>query len=166
MNASRTMRPGGAVGHLLLLAALVFGIAVMHTLGHPSTPSGSHATPAHASSCGTTTGHDGTGAGGSDPSHGAALPQYGPEAAPSAAAGTVAHCPGSGMGTGMGTGMDMTTLCLAVLTVWAMAWLLRAIFRGRGGRSVNLVAAAVEALRPHPPPPRPPDLATLSILRI
>ena len=64
-----------------------------------------------------------------------------------------------------GEGMDMTGLCLAVLSVWALAGLLCAALVRLRGLPLNLLAYAVRLLRPNPPP-RPPTLAQLSILRI
>jgi hypothetical protein len=159
MKTSRSPRAEGVIGHLLLVAALVFGIFVMHTLGHPVGASGSQPPAAHASACGTMpqqAGHpSGTGTW-----HADSPAQHGPEAAPGGTSDTtVADCPGTH------TGMDMTTVCLAVLTTWALAVFLHVVISARRRRPVRPVTAALDVLRPNPPP-RPPDLATLSILRI
>ncbi|MGW5420526.1 DUF6153 family protein [Streptomyces sp. NPDC003943] len=64
-----------------------------------------------------------------------------------------------------GTGMDMTTLCVAVLGAWLLAGLVRAALARRPDRTAPLPARLRPALAPNAPPPRPPDLASLSILR-
>lgn len=164
MKTSRSPRTEGVIGHLLLVAALVFGIFVMHTLGHPAGASGSQAPAAHAPACGTMpqqAGHPSR----AGTAHAASPAQHGQQAAPGGTSDTtVADCPGAD--TGLHTGMDMTTLCLAVLTTWALAVLLRGLLRTRRRRPVHPVTAAFDALRPNPPPRRPPDLAVLSVLRI
>ncbi|MFH8841767.1 DUF6153 family protein [Streptomyces sp. NPDC017868] len=65
-----------------------------------------------------------------------------------------------------GSGMDMTTLCVAVLGAWLLAGLLRAALGRRPDWLAVLLARLTPALGPHAPPPRPPDLAQLSVLRI
>ncbi|MCX4985102.1 DUF6153 family protein [Streptomyces sp. NBC_00572] len=65
-----------------------------------------------------------------------------------------------------GTGMDMTTLCVAVLTGWLLMGLVRAALGRRPDWMALLLARLTPALGPHAPPPRPPDLARLSVLRI
>ncbi|MFC8831486.1 hypothetical protein ACFT9I_39820 [Streptomyces sp. NPDC057137] len=66
-----------------------------------------------------------------------------------------------GMG---GMAMDMASLCVAVLSTWAPAALLLAAFARRPGRLTDPLAGAV-APRPNPPP-RTPELSSLSVLRI
>ncbi|MFD9288413.1 hypothetical protein ACFWBV_08900 [Streptomyces sp. NPDC060030] len=61
--------------------------------------------------------------------------------------------------------MDMASLCLAVLGTMTLASLLRAALARRREWLVRLTGRALMALRPHAPPPRPPDLTQLSILR-
>ncbi|WP_406064784.1 DUF6153 family protein [Streptomyces sp. NBC_01077] len=73
---------------------------------------------------------------------------------------------GSDAGHEPGTGMDMTTLCVAVLTGWLFAGLVRAALGRRPDWLTLLLARLTSALGPHAPPPRPPDLALLSVLRI
>ncbi|MFD3991422.1 DUF6153 family protein [Streptomyces sp. NPDC058583] len=65
-----------------------------------------------------------------------------------------------------GSGMDMTTLCVAVLAGWLLAGLVRAALGRRPDWLTLLLARLTPALGPHAPPPRPPDLAQLSVLRI
>ncbi|MEU5217140.1 DUF6153 family protein [Streptomyces sp. NPDC020807] len=83
---------------------------------------------------------------------------------------TAAHHTGDGGGSDTrhepGSGMDMTTLCVAVLGVWLLAGLVRAALARRPDWLAVLLARLTPALGPHAPPPRPPDLAQLSILRI
>ncbi|MFP3992863.1 DUF6153 family protein [Streptomyces sp. E11-3] len=64
-------------------------------------------------------------------------------------------------------GMDLAALCVAVLLgAWAFTALLRAAFARRSDWLAPARAATLAVLRPNPPPPRPPDLAHLSVLRI
>ncbi|MGW1248102.1 DUF6153 family protein [Streptomyces sp. NPDC002535] len=65
-----------------------------------------------------------------------------------------------------GPGMDMTTLCVAVLAGWLFAGLVRAALGRRPDWLTLLLARLTPALGPHAPPPIPPDLAQLSVLRI
>ncbi|MCK7622798.1 DUF6153 family protein [Streptomyces sp. RS10V-4] len=151
MRANRRIRAAGAWGHLLLIAVLALGVFAMHTLGHPSGPRemagpamgpAAHGTPAAAAAAGTTAHH------GSDPAPDRPTAHHG--------SGPSSHSPGAGM--------DMTSLCVAVLGAWVLACLLRLVVRRRADWLVLLRAGAL-VLRPNPPP-RPPDLARLSVLRI
>ncbi|MBP2586312.1 hypothetical protein J3A78_006790 [Streptomyces sp. PvR006] len=65
-----------------------------------------------------------------------------------------------------GPGMDMTTLCVAVLAGWLFAGLVRAALGRRPDWLTLLLARLTPALGPHAPPPIPPDLSQLSVLRI
>lgn len=65
-----------------------------------------------------------------------------------------------------GMNMDMTTLCVAVLGIWALARLVLAALGRRPDWLVRLLGRLTRALGPNAPPLRPPDLAQLSILRI
>ncbi|WP_055602499.1 DUF6153 family protein [Streptomyces aureus] len=69
-------------------------------------------------------------------------------------------------GHGPGSGTDMTTLCVAVLAGWLVAALVRAALGRRPDWLALLLARLTPAPGPHAPPPRPPDLAQLSVLRI
>ncbi|MFG3489483.1 DUF6153 family protein [Streptomyces sp. NPDC047972] len=71
-----------------------------------------------------------------------------------------------GAGHEPGPSTDMTTLCVAVLAGWLFAGLLRAGLGRRADWLALLVARLLPARAPHAPPPRPPDLALLSVLRI
>ncbi|MFI1808819.1 DUF6153 family protein [Streptomyces sp. NPDC020422] len=132
-------RAGGALAHLLLVVVLALGVFVMHAVGHPE-----------GSSAG-----DGT-------SHAAAPTQPGPQHHRGASAQPAPH--DSPHSSGMG--MDMTTLCVAVLGGWLLAALLRAALRRGAAGFAPLLARLLSCLGPNAPPPRPPDLAHLSILRI
>ncbi|GGU83781.1 hypothetical protein GCM10010275_18800 [Streptomyces litmocidini] len=146
-RAEHGERAGGAVGHLLLVVVLALGVFLMHTVGHPEGSGGDMSTSTDAVS---------------GPHHGS--PAYAPashDGAPHAGGGSDArHEPGTGTGT------DMTTLCVAVLGAWLLAGLVRAALGRRADRLVLPLARLVRAVGPHGPPPRPPDLARLSVLRI
>ncbi|MDI3420883.1 hypothetical protein [Streptomyces luteolus] len=167
MKVSKYVRAGGALAHLLLVVVLAFGVFVMHTVGHPDEPSGAGMSAgAHASAM-----HGGAGmSAGAHASamHGGANGDAATtDAAMTTAAGhesvgahhRSADEPASGMA------MDMTSLCVAVLGVWAFAALLYAAFARRPAWLADLLARTVVALRPHAPPLRP-DLTQLSVLRI
>lgn len=139
-------------GQLLLLAALLFGIVTMHTVGHPAEHAPSPSAPVAAP--GTTSG---------------AMPVSAPDAMPAAeAASDRAHpAHGSPDGTPM-SGMDPLSVCLAVLGAWGLAllgaWLsgLRAAGRPLG---TAVGAGLLRVLRPNPPPPIS-VLDSVSVLRI
>ncbi|MER8219875.1 DUF6153 family protein [Streptomyces sp. NPDC094143] len=141
MAVSRYVRTSGALGHLLLVVVLAFGVFVMHTVGHP--------TEAHGSGTGHATVREQPAAHSSEDS---------PHAAP-------ADHPAS-TDLPVGTG-DMTSLCVAVLlAAWVLTALARsALARDPDGRT-RLRARALAAWRPGPPPPRGPDLTRLSVLRL
>ncbi|MFJ9808918.1 DUF6153 family protein [Streptomyces sp. NPDC101158] len=153
---SRT-RAGGALAHLLLVVVLALGVFVMHSVGHPEGSSGSgtdgmaHVAAATGLADGLPTVADG-------------LPTVAGASAPERH-----HGGGHGRSTSHdpdGTGTDMTTLCVAVLGAWLLLALVRAALTRRPDRTAALLAGLLPALGPHAPPPRPPDLAQLSILRI
>ncbi|MFE0178647.1 hypothetical protein ACFWZ2_40730 [Streptomyces sp. NPDC059002] len=150
----------GRTGHgqLLLLAALLFGIVTMHTLGHPS--GGHESGPTGAATA--------TGA--------SAAMAHEMGAAP------VAHGPGRGAdGDGDrvlrvaspvpephdGMAMDPLSVCLAVLGAFTLALLVRAGLLRPGGTLARFPGPGrlLHALRPQPPPPRT-LLSRLSVLRI
>ncbi|MFF8380634.1 DUF6153 family protein [Streptomyces sp. NPDC015661] len=135
-RAERGRRAGGAIGHLLLVVVLALGVFLMHAVGHPEGSGG---------------GMDTTAA-----SHHSAPAQAAP----------AHHGDSSDARHEPGTGMDMTTLCVAVLGAWLLAGLLRAALGRRPDWLTLLLARLTPALGPHAPPPRPPDLARLSVLRI
>ncbi|MEU1219871.1 DUF6153 family protein [Streptomyces microflavus] len=127
-------------GQLLLLAALLFGIVTMHTVGHPAehAPSSS----AHVATA---------------------------DAMPVAEAASDRAHPshGSPDDTPM-SGMDPLSVCLAVLGAWGLVllgvWLsgLRADGRPLG---TAVGAGLLRVLRPNPPPPIS-VLDSVSVLRI
>ncbi|MFD8970914.1 DUF6153 family protein [Streptomyces sp. NPDC059593] len=142
------MRAGGALAHLLLVVVLALGVFVMHAVGHPEGSGGTTETTASAHHASAPTGAHGadggsTGDSGSDSGSGSSDARH-----------------DSGMA------MDMTTLCVAVLGAWLLAGLVRAALARRPDWLAVVLARLVPALGPHAPPPRPPDLAQLSILRI
>ncbi|MGW7694879.1 hypothetical protein ACWGMA_39630 [Streptomyces asiaticus] len=63
------------------------------------------------------------------------------------------------------TGMDMASLRVALLGVWVLGALLRAVLARRSGPPLRLPMAAAVVARPDPPSPGP-DLTALSVLRI
>ncbi|MFD8302821.1 hypothetical protein ACFV29_10775 [Streptomyces sp. NPDC059690] len=147
MNASRRIRTGGALGHLLLVVMLALSVFVMHTVGHPADS---------ASSGMSTSSHSPAVAMGDDP------PAH---AADSAA--TLAVDPGQPTSAHVPLmAMDMLSLCLAVmLGAWILAALLRSALARHPDWLARLLAQAPVLLRANPPP-RGPDLAQLSILRL
>ncbi|WP_019545956.1 DUF6153 family protein [Streptomyces sulphureus] len=139
-------------GRLLLFAALVLGIALMHTLGHPSGGGEAHHTAATqhtpAAAQHTSVEQDGT--------------PRDPQLAPAA------HLSAPGTHDEDG-GTDPLSVCLAVLGALAAAGLLgAALARGRAPR-LPAAACLVTPGRAPPPPPEPPPhairLAQLSVLR-
>ncbi|MFJ9131234.1 DUF6153 family protein [Streptomyces sp. NPDC102340] len=139
---ARTRSGTGRWQRLLPFAALLFGIVVMHTLGHPS---------------GHSAGHDGAMPMGS--AH-VAMAEHG---SPHGSAATVHERPDS---PGHG-GMDPLNVCLAVLGSFTLLLLTAAVLRplfvaaAPGPRARGLSFAQ----RPNPPPPRG-LLSRLSVLRI
>ncbi|MFC8129860.1 hypothetical protein [Streptomyces sp. NPDC057302] len=155
---------------LLLLAALLFGIVTMHTLGHPTGHSTNHsASPAAAHS----TSH------GSGPERTVDRHEMSMGDAPASAGMPEGPSPDTGPGadtararvaasapTGMG-GMDPMSVCLAVLAALTLVLLLKAGLLRPGGFAVPVrpLARLLDGLRPNPPPPRI-LLSRLSVLRI
>ncbi|MFE1551548.1 DUF6153 family protein [Streptomyces sp. NPDC058718] len=136
------MRAGGALAHLLLAVVLALGVFLMHTVGHPEGSGGTAETTASAHHASAPTG------------------------AHSADGGGTRGSGSSDARHDSGMAMDMTTLCVAVLGAWLLAGLVRAALARRPDWLAVVLARLVPALGPHAPPPRPPDLAQLSILRI
>lgn len=159
---------------LLLLAALLFGIVTMHTLGHPTAHSTSHPaghSTGHSSSstAAHSTGHStGQAADHSSGAEQAAQPhemsggstghEHARPTLPAASAPT---------GTGGMDGMDPLSVCLAVLAALTLVLLLKAGLLRPGGFAVPVrpLARLLDGLRPNPPPPRI-LLSRLSVLRI
>ncbi|MEV7280545.1 DUF6153 family protein [Streptomyces sp. NPDC093111] len=147
-------RAGGALAHLLLVVVLALGVFVMHSVGHPEGSSG----------------NDGTARTMSAPPGSVAAQQH--HGGGSLGMSTYESMDGStyddathGSTHGSGMGMDMTTLCVAVLGVWLLAALLRAALGRRADGIATFLSRLLPFLGPNAPP-RPPDLAQLSILRI
>lgn len=161
---------------LLLLAALLFGIVTMHTLGHPTGHSTGHAsssTAAHSTS--HSTGHSaGQAADHSSGAEQAAQPhemsggstghEHARPTLPAASAPTDTGAPAD---TGGMDGMDPLSVCLAVLAALTLVLLLKAGLLRPGGFAVPVrpLARLLDGLRPNPPPPRI-LLSRLSVLRI
>ncbi|WP_329534469.1 hypothetical protein OG568_35155 [Streptomyces sp. NBC_01450] len=147
-----TTRSRARWGQLTLLAALLFGIVTMHTLGHPS----GHGTGTGMSAA-MRTGAGTSADNGSD--HSAyAMPAPSAMSAPSAA-------PEPKMPPM--SGMDPLSVCLAVLGGLTLVLLL-AVAPGRPGADLLRPPARIRlphALWPNAPPPRT-LLARLSVLRI
>ncbi|MEU3836197.1 hypothetical protein [Streptomyces microflavus] len=137
-------------GQLLLLAALLFGIVTMHTVGHPA----EHAPSASVAAPGTMSG---------------AMPVATSDAMPVAeAASDRAHPSHGSPDHSPMSGMDPLSVCLAVLGAWGLAllgvWLsgLRADGRPLG---TAVGAGLLRVPRPNPPPPIS-VLDSVSVLRI
>lgn len=166
MKTCRQTRAGGFVGHLLLVTLLAFGIVTMHSFGHPGGVTRVHAAASHAAAMDSDRTH--TAALGQSPSSrdNGSVPGDGHVMA--TASGAVAEAPQAASAPGNpGGGMDLMTVCLAVLSVWTLAvaaLMCAALARGRH-RPLNPQPYAVVTHRPNPPP-RPPLLSQLSILRI
>ncbi|MET4926241.1 DUF6153 family protein [Streptomyces sp. PSRA5] len=140
MSASGYGRAGSVGGRLLLVVVLALGVFAMHTVGHPDESYGSGAgAMTHASA---------------DPAPAPARDHALPHTSP-------ADEPVMGMD---GMAMDMASLCVAVLGTWVLA-ALSAAFARRPGRLTDPLAGVAVARRPNPPP-RTPELSSLSVLRI
>ncbi|MDN3059279.1 hypothetical protein PH213_33060 [Streptomyces sp. SRF1] len=169
MSSGRSVRAGAVVPRLLLVVVLALGVFVMHTLGHPdgesSGPGMSHSVAHRAPGDTPLAPHGGvTAVTGSKPHQAAPAPSAGAAPAPFARAGHAPAAPTTAPREPM-TGMDMASLCVAVLGVWVLGALLRAVLARRGGPPPRLPGAAVTVVRPVPPSPWP-DLIALSVLRI
>ncbi|WP_329368994.1 hypothetical protein [Streptomyces sp. NBC_01483] len=158
-----TTRSRARWGQLTLLAALLFGIVTMHTLGHPSghgTGTGTGMSAAMRTGAGTGTGA-GAGAGADNgPDHSAYA-----MSAPSSAMSAPSAAPEPKMPPM--SGMDPLSVCLAVLGGFTLVLLL-AVAPGRPGADLLRPPARIRlphALWPNAPPPRT-LLARLSVLRI
>ncbi|MGA5899240.1 hypothetical protein [Streptomyces venetus] len=149
---SRYVRAGGALGHLLLVVVLAFGVFVMHTVGHP--------TDSHAAEMGPAS-HV------SAPTAHSAWAAHQDAAAPASAESKPAAAPEQAPSTDMPvTAMDMLSLCLAILlSAWVLTALVRSALARHPDRLANLRAQVAAVLRPNPPP-RGPDLTRLSVLRL
>lgn len=158
MQASRTVRAGGALGHLLLVVVLALGVFVMHSMGHPQEPSHSAMGPAsHVTSGSADMAHDASRTS-TVPAMDTGRHAPEPAAAPEPTDAPTTHGPAMTM--------DMLSLCVAVLFgAWVLAALLRSAFARHRERPAELLAGVAVALWPDPPS-REPDLARLSVLRL
>lgn len=137
-------------GQLLLFIALLFGIATMHTVGHPA-PGHADGTAEHTTSSSTV--HTMS----SSAVH-IAPPRHGQTADPAGLTHTGPELPGMGM--------DPMAVCLAVLDTFTIVLLAGALLRpGPAAALAACHARILRALWPDPPPPRA-LLARLSVLRI
>lgn len=154
MSANPRTRAGGALGHLLLVVVLAFGVFSMHTMGHPKESSAS--------------GMDGmVHAVAADPHRSPEADETGVTEAPAAPADLteqVADLLGTSADEPF-AGMDLMSVCMAVLSVWLLALYLRAASARRSDWPEDLLTRVIVLVRPNPPPRRP-DLAQLSVLRI
>ncbi|KPC63953.1 hypothetical protein ADL29_14785 [Streptomyces chattanoogensis] len=167
----RRARPGG-VAHLLIVVALALGVLVMHGLGHP-------ADPAEPSGGGTSARHAAMGQGPRMAPGAVHGPGNGRDGDPVKDAGLLATAkthgaapapaaskPDPGKHHRPGHATDMTSLCLAVLSVWMLAVLCGALLSRFRAWQLGSLARFVAGLRPQLPPPRAPSLLQLSVLRI
>ncbi|MFZ4265842.1 hypothetical protein [Streptomyces arboris] len=126
-------------GQLLLLAALLFGIVTMHTVGHPAEHAPSAAVAVADAAALAEVASDGA-----HPSH--PSPEHSPM-----------------------SGMDPLSVCLAVLGAWGLAlvgvWLLLGLRADGRALGTPVGAGLLRVLRPNPPPPIS-VLASVSVLRI
>jgi hypothetical protein len=150
VHVSRSVRAGGALGHLLLVVVLALGVFVMHTVGHPgqsSEPGMSAA--AHAST-----------------PHAPAAAQDPTEAPASLEQAHTTRSTHASPNDKPAMAMNMFSLCMAVMFgAWALAALLRMAFARRADWPTKFLAEAPVVLRPNPLP-RGPDLTQLSVLRL
>ncbi|MDK1344778.1 DUF6153 family protein [Streptomyces sp. 378] len=153
LRVSSRLRVGGALGYLLLVAALTFGVFAMHTMGHPehSSAPGAGGAP-----------HAVAGAHQDVMAQETARTRTSTEPVTMADHGAVA--PTEATADGPMTGMDVLSVCVAVLTGWLL-WLFLCAAARRRERLTALLARAMAVRGPLPPPPRP-LLAQLSVLRI
>ncbi|WP_326707850.1 hypothetical protein [Streptomyces cyaneofuscatus] len=136
---------------LLLLAALLFGIVTMHTVGHPAAE--------HAPSASVPVSVSGA----------VALPVSASVAMPVSGAMYVSDAAHSSPDHSPMSGMDPLSVCLAVLGAWGLAligaWLLLGLRADGRPLGAPVGAGLLRVLRPNPPPPIS-VLAGVSVLRI
>ncbi|MFF2133482.1 DUF6153 family protein [Streptomyces olivochromogenes] len=150
MHVNRYVRTGGAYGHLLLVVVLALGVFVMHTVGHPDQPRDDGMSLAsQVSTMPMVVAAD-------DPIGGPVSPER----------GSAAHSTHTSSKDKPAMAMDMVSLCVAVMFgAWILTALLRRALARRPDWLAKLLTEAPVMLRPNPPP-RGPDLAELSVLRL
>ncbi|MET8515626.1 hypothetical protein [Streptomyces sp. NPDC005077] len=149
----------GVAARLLFVVTLALGVFIMHTVGHPAEGSGAGTSSStHTVDMGERSAHGRQADAVTDTGPLHDLPATNPYAGPALTNAAVSS-------NEPGMAMDMASLCLAILGTWALAALLRAVFVGRRDWFAKLVTRVLAAVSPNPPP-RAPDLAQLSILRI
>ncbi|MDT0568789.1 hypothetical protein RM704_15145 [Streptomyces sp. DSM 3412] len=166
MKASRRVRAGGTLGHLLLIAVLALSVFAMHSTGHPDEsahPGGESAhvnEPAHIS-------------GSMHVSESVPFSEPVPFSGSAHSMNTAAHATatdaaptGSQSSHEPAPTMDMQSLCVAILLgAWVLTALLMSAFARRHEEWAELLAQVAALARPRPPP-RGPDLTRLSVLRL
>ncbi|QHC15221.1 hypothetical protein GR131_07050 [Streptomyces sp. GF20] len=162
---TRTGTVAGRAGRLLLLAALLLGVLIMHTLGHPTGDHGGAHSGAHGAAHGPGT----VAAAPAAPAGSGAAEHHSPAAgiAAGAAVGAVTGTPDSSDPL---PGTDPLSVCLAVLAALTLGLLLRAGGLLWGGAAPGSAARVLLTGRrgaqwPIAPPTRL-ALARLSVLRI
>ncbi|WP_415957120.1 hypothetical protein [Streptomyces sp. 021-4] len=146
---------------LLLLAALLFGIVTMHTVGHPAAEHAPAASVPVSVSDAVAMPVSGAVAMPMPVSDTVAMPVSGAMPVSDAAHSSPDHSPMSGM--------DPLSVCLAVLGAWGLAligaWLLLGLRADGRPLGTPVGAGLLRVLRPNPPPPIS-VLASVSVLRI
>lgn len=167
MKASRRVRAGGTLGHLLLIAVLALSVFAMHSTGHPD----GSAHPGQSA-------HPGEPAHVNEPAHVSGSMHVSESVAFSGSAhsmNTASHATatatdaaptGSQSSHEPAPTMDMQSLCVAILLgAWVLTALLMSAFARRHEEWAELLAQVAALARPRPPP-RGPDLTRLSVLRL
>lgn len=124
MNASRDVRPGGVLGHLLLVGVFALAVFLMHTVGHAD------GSPVHGMS--------------------PASPSAGHPFEERTSYGSVqlsAQHDGSSALTSPFGGTDMASLCVGMISAFAGASLLRPAFTRHAGWSPANGSSFAERLR-------------------
>lgn len=153
MKASRRVRTGGTLGHLLLVAVLALSVFAMHSTGHPD-ESAHSGDSAHVS--GSVPFSESVPFSGSAHSMSTVSRTTATDAAPTGSQSS--HTPAPTM--------DMQSLCVAILLgAWVLTALLMSAFTRRHEEWAELLAQVAALARPRPPP-RGPDLTRLSVLRL
>lgn len=158
MSMSRNARAAGVWGHLLFVVVLAFSVLTMHTLGHPDEHPGPHMGATGATHSAASQSVDEADLRGVDDAHSSATVSASQAHKFTGKQPMTGHMPSDGM--------NPASVCLAVLGSLLVTVLLRAIVARWREWGREPFATAVALLRPNAPPPRCPDLAHLSVLRI